>query len=94
METADSCNADCMCLCAIEVCTGCGWIYVMMKRGEIRERFGIEGGGCEDCCVTYWLPCCALIQQDNEVAARLRPAVPVQGYQSQAPMQMQMPNGQ
>ena len=29
--------------------------YVMMKRSEIREKFGIDGDGMSDCCVTYWV---------------------------------------
>ncbi len=61
----------------------------MMKRTEIRERFGIQGDGTGDCCVTYWCPCCALIQQDNEVKFRTQGAVPInQGYQPQPGMQM------
>jgi len=28
--------------------------YVMMKRSEIRERFGIDGDGMGDCCTAYW----------------------------------------
>lgn len=56
----------------------------MLKRGEIRERYGIEGTGTKDCCVSYWCPCCALIQQDNEVKARAAAAAPItQGYQQQ-----------
>lgn len=54
-----------------------------MKRGEIREKFGIEGSGCGDCCVSMWCPCCALIQQDNEVKGRqAREGVNTQGYQA------------
>jgi hypothetical protein len=43
----------------------------MMKRGEVRERFGIKGSAMNDCCVSYWCGCCALIQQEREVKARL-----------------------
>ena len=60
----------------------------MMKRTEIRERFGIAGSGTSDCCVTYWCPCCALIQQDNEVKTRTQHMVNTQGYQAQAGMVM------
>ncbi|CAK7221223.1 hypothetical protein SCUCBS95973_004421 [Sporothrix curviconia] len=88
MQTADSMNSDCMVFTAIQCFTGCGWIYVMMKRGEIRERFGIAGSGSGDCCVTYWCPCCALIQQDNEVKSRTQHMVNTQGYQAQAGMSM------
>jgi hypothetical protein len=27
----------------------------MMKRSEIREKFGIDGDGTSDCCVSYWV---------------------------------------
>ncbi|KAF4472303.1 plac8 family [Fusarium albosuccineum] len=65
--------------------------YSMMKRGEIRERFGIQGSGMGDCCVSYWCLCCALIQQDNEVKARLSQGPITQGYQPQKEG-MHMPN--
>jgi len=63
--------------------------YAMMKRGEIREKFGIEGDGMGDCCTAYWCPCCTLIQNDKEVAARLpEHGVIQQGYQAQSGMAM------
>ncbi|KAF5663092.1 plac8 family [Fusarium heterosporum] len=83
MQTADTCNSDALIFCAIQCVTGCGWIYSMMKRGEIRERFGIQGSGMGDCCVSYWCLCCALIQQDNEVKARVSQGPVTQGYQAQ-----------
>ncbi|KAK3933600.1 PLAC8 family-domain-containing protein [Diplogelasinospora grovesii] len=86
MQSADTCNGDCMIFCAIQAITGCGWIHVMLKRGEIRQRFGIQGSGFNDCCTTYWCPCCSLIQQDNEVKARTASGPIVQGYQPQAGM--------
>ncbi|KAI0841168.1 PLAC8-domain-containing protein [Hypoxylon sp. FL0890] len=89
MQSADMMNSDCMIYTLISCFTGCGWIYAMMKRDEIRKRYNIEGSGTSDCCVSYWCPCCALIQQDNEVAIRQKNAQPVaQGYQSQPTMQM------
>lgn len=54
----------------------------MIRRGEIRERFGIKGSGCGDYCTTYWCLCCALIQQDNEVQSRQAQGPITQGYQS------------
>ncbi|KAK7430279.1 hypothetical protein QQZ08_003254 [Neonectria magnoliae] len=83
MQTADNFNSDCMIFCGIQCVTGCGWIYAMMKRGEIRERFGIQGSGMNDCCASYWCGCCALIQQEKEVKARLAQGPITQGYQSQ-----------
>ncbi|KAF6840735.1 Cell number regulator 11 [Colletotrichum musicola] len=83
MQTYEAVNTDCLLFCGINAFTGCGWIYAMMKRGEIRERFGIKGSGAGDCCVTYWCLCCALIQQDKEVQARMSTGPIVQGYQPQ-----------
>ncbi|KAI1276767.1 PLAC8 family-domain-containing protein [Xylaria sp. FL0933] len=91
METADMLNSDCLIHGAISCFTGCGWIYAMLKRGEIRERYGIEGSGCGDCCVSFWCSCCALIQQDNEVKIRQQAQPIVQGYQAQPGMQMPPP---
>ena len=90
MASADTLNSDCLVFTAIQCCTGCGWIYVMMKRSEIREHYGIQGDGTSDCCVTYWCACCALIQQDKEVKVRTSNAAGLitQGYQAQAGMQM------
>lgn len=90
MQTADMMNSDCMIHGLINCFTGCGWIYAMLKRSEIRERYQIEGSGFDDCCVSYWCPCCALTQQDNEVVIRQRNAAPPapQGYQPQPGMQV------
>ncbi|KAH8887460.1 PLAC8-domain-containing protein [Thozetella sp. PMI_491] len=79
-------NTDCMLMCGIMYFTGCGWIYALIKRGEIRERYGLKGDGMGDCCATYWCPCCALIQQDKEVQMRSAAGPIVQGYQSEKGM--------
>ncbi|KAH6868990.1 PLAC8 family-domain-containing protein [Thelonectria olida] len=71
MRNARTCNSGCAIFCGIQCFTCCGWIYSMMKRGEVRERFGIKGSAMNDCCVSYWCGCCALIQQEREVKARL-----------------------
>ncbi|KAM0335512.1 hypothetical protein ACHAQA_000560 [Verticillium albo-atrum] len=82
LRTYEAFNTDCLLMCGITWFTGCGWIFAMIKRGEIRERFNIKGSGLGDCCTTYWCPCCALIQQDKEVQQRLTAGPIVQGYQS------------
>ncbi|KAI4861169.1 PLAC8-domain-containing protein [Hypoxylon rubiginosum] len=95
MKTAGMINSDCTIHGLITCFTGCGWIYGMLKRSEIRERYNIEGSGFNDCCVSYWCSCCALIQQDNEVKIRQRNANPIaQGYQSQPGMQIPAPTYQ
>lgn len=89
MATSDLLNSECMIHGLLTWFTGCGWIYAMMKRTEIRDRFGIPGSAFGDCCTSYWCPCCAVIQQDNEVKSRL--PVPGAGpidnqYQAPPPM--------
>ncbi|RYP71320.1 hypothetical protein DL771_004897 [Monosporascus sp. 5C6A] len=92
MQNANLLNSDCLIHGALMCFTGCGWIYAMLKRGEIRERYNIKGSGCNDCCVSFWCQCCAAIQQDNEVIIRQRKAAPIQqGYQSQPGMGMPGP---
>lgn len=88
MQSADNLNSDCLIHGGLTCFTGCGWIYAMIKRGEIRERYGIKGSGCDDCCVSFWCSCCALIQQDNEVLIRQKAQPNTQGYQVQPGMHM------
>ncbi|KAH6665340.1 PLAC8 family protein [Plectosphaerella plurivora] len=81
MRSYETINMDCLLMAGVTYFTCCGWILVMMKRGEIRERFGIKGGGAGDCCTAYWCPCCALIQQEKEVKQRQESGPIAQGYQ-------------
>ncbi|PYI31231.1 PLAC8-domain-containing protein [Aspergillus indologenus CBS 114.80] len=69
--------------CAIFTCLGLGvsqWIIQTIRRGEMRERFGIEGSCCGDCCTTFCCGCCALIQEEKEMELRTRPEFT--GYQA------------
>ncbi|KAM4058484.1 PLAC8 family protein [Hirsutella rhossiliensis] len=96
METYEDLNSECMIFSAIHCLTGFGWVYAMMKRGEIRDEYGIEGSDCSDCCASYCCLCCVLIQSDKEVKLRTAGQRPImQGYQSQKEgMQMPAPAGQ
>lgn len=61
----------------------------MMKRGELRQRYNLEGSGTGDCCGSYWCACCALMQEEKEVTARLMDnmgAPSQQGYQKNETM--------
>ncbi|KAK4222267.1 cell number regulator 11 [Podospora fimiseda] len=92
MQSYDTFNGECMIFTGINCATGCGWIYAMIKRQEIREAFGIKGSGASDCCTSYWCLCCALIQQEKEVQARMTSNVVTQGYQAPTGKQgMHMP---
>ena len=44
--------------------------YNIVKRAEIRERYGIESSGISDFCVSCCCLACAMVQQDREVALR------------------------
>ncbi|CAI6081999.1 unnamed protein product [Clonostachys chloroleuca] len=80
LQSPDMCNGDCMIHAGLSLLFGSGWIYTMIKRGDIRQRFGIPGSGWGDCCTAFWCQCCQIIQADNEVKARLAPMVDRNGY--------------
>jgi Cys-rich protein (TIGR01571 family) len=77
-------NGDCAIHGVLTLFFGSGWIYSMIKRGDIRERFNIPGSGFGDCCAAFWCQCCQVIQSDNEVKKRLLVSGPIsQGYEPQ-----------
>ncbi|KAI9932027.1 hypothetical protein ASPWEDRAFT_40158 [Aspergillus wentii DTO 134E9] len=76
-------NGHC-CLYALLSYCGFYWVLLMIKRGELRKRFGIEGSGLQDCFESYCCPCCTLVQQEKEVEARSNN--PQGGYQAPAGM--------
>ncbi|KAJ5753121.1 hypothetical protein N7520_010038 [Penicillium odoratum] len=62
-------NGECCIYAASHYCYLC-WIPLMMKRRQIRERFGIKGSSCNDCMVACFCPCCLLVQQEKELEAQ------------------------
>ncbi|ORY57860.1 PLAC8 family-domain-containing protein, partial [Pseudomassariella vexata] len=78
MQTAEALNTECLIYGGLLFFTGFHWVYLMLKRTEIREHFGIPGSTVEDCCTTYWCHCCAAIQQDGEVRKRIPISGPIQ----------------
>ncbi|RHZ61013.1 hypothetical protein CDV55_101455 [Aspergillus turcosus] len=62
-------NGDCS-LYALSSYCGLYWVLLMIKRGQLRERFGIQGSAFEDCWQSYLCPCCTLVQNEKEVEAR------------------------
>ncbi|THC88747.1 hypothetical protein EYZ11_011811 [Aspergillus tanneri] len=60
-------NGDC-CLFTLAGYFGLSGILLMLKRGEMRKRFGIEGNGCTDCLVA----CCFLIYQRQLILYKTR----------------------
>ncbi|KAL5362417.1 PLAC8 family-domain-containing protein [Aspergillus floccosus] len=71
-------NFDCT-LYAFLGMMGGHWIIQTIRRGEMRDRLGIEGSCCGDCCASFWCGCCVIIQDEKEVELRTRPEVT--GYQ-------------
>lgn len=35
-----------------------GWLPIMLKRQEMRQKFNIRGDGCQDCLISYFCACC------------------------------------
>jgi hypothetical protein len=42
----------------------------MLKRKEIREQYSLKGDELEDCLMSAFCPCCAIVQQEKEVLTR------------------------
>jgi len=70
MAGYSSMNSDCFIWCGTQYCCGIGWIFNCMQRGDIRKRFGINGGGCTDCLASACCTCCVVIQSEKEVVER------------------------
>lgn len=67
----------------------CGWyclacvggfqcILQTIKRGEMRDQYGIRGSGAMDCLGAWCCPACGLIQEEKESLLRTQGSV---GYQ-------------
>ncbi|KAF4591979.1 Protein PLANT CADMIUM RESISTANCE 3 [Ophiocordyceps camponoti-floridani] len=70
MQSFREINDECVIYGLVHGFTGFGWVLSMIRRGEIRRRYGIKGNCCGDYCVSYWCLCCDIIQQDKEVRRR------------------------
>ncbi|KAI9761856.1 MAG: hypothetical protein M4579_000796 [Chaenotheca gracillima] len=77
-------NMNCLGCCVIGSC-GFGWVLQMMKRGDLRRKYNLDGSGLGDCIRPYCCPCCTIIQEEKEVVWRTKGAganIPPQGYQA------------
>jgi len=66
-------GSDCFLWGVGYLCTvycGIGMIMGCLKRNQLRQKYAIEGGPCEDFCVHCLCPCCALAQEGRELKSR------------------------
>ncbi|KAI5843710.1 PLAC8 family-domain-containing protein [Tricharina praecox] len=62
-----SCNNHCGMFCLLAPVS---FILTTLQRSRIRENYRLEGSIANDCMKAYCCSCCALIQDDREVAHR------------------------
>jgi Cys-rich protein (TIGR01571 family) len=69
-----------------------GWqcIYQTIKRGDMRQRLGIEGSGVTDWLASWCCPCCGLVQEEKESLLK-QEAINAQATQYNAPTGMAYP---
>ncbi|KKK18037.1 hypothetical protein ARAM_000765 [Aspergillus rambellii] len=79
-------NSNC-CLFVLSSYCGLHWVLLMMKRAELREKFGIRGSVGEDCILSCCCPCCVLVQQEKELDAQAAFLQAGPGYQAPAAME-------
>ncbi|KAL4909656.1 PLAC8 family-domain-containing protein [Aspergillus multicolor] len=60
------------CLFLLANCCGLQWVLMMMKRRDMREKFGIKGSVGGDCILSCCCSCCVLVQQEKELDAQMR----------------------
>ncbi|TVY75588.1 Plant cadmium resistance-like protein [Lachnellula suecica] len=84
----DTCNGWCMGWTALACFGGCGWILQMIDRGDMRDKYDLEGSGCGACCTSFWCGCCEAIQTSKQLdyeQVSQNPGVPA-GYVAQDKM--------
>ncbi|KXT11287.1 hypothetical protein AC579_1671 [Pseudocercospora musae] len=79
-EDFSNCSSGCWIFCGAS-CFHFGWLATLLKRMELRERFGIQGNGCTDCLVSYFCTPCTLAQMETELKDRAASAQGGRGTQ-------------
>ncbi|KAI9825683.1 MAG: hypothetical protein M1832_001027 [Thelocarpon impressellum] len=86
----DTFNPNCMVWGALCACGGWQFIYHMIKRGEMRAHYNLDGSGAGDCLRPYCCPCCTIMQEEKEALLRNQGGVgattTAQGYQKEGGM--------
>ncbi|KAF9525804.1 PLAC8 family-domain-containing protein [Crepidotus variabilis] len=65
-EKGGCCSADCVIHGTLAILCF-GWVMQMMLRGNIRDRYNIQGNSCGDCCEAFWCSPCELTQESREL---------------------------
>nr|XP_033779285.1 cornifelin homolog A-like [Geotrypetes seraphini] len=76
-KTADD-YGECICLPLLEILGGhgiAGPSVSMAMRSGVRERYGIKGSICDDCCIFCCCYSCAWCQMSREIKKRKQPVV-------------------
>ncbi|KAF8960431.1 PLAC8 family-domain-containing protein [Flammula alnicola] len=60
------CSGSCLSYGIFSIC-GLGFLFQMTNRGHVRRRYNIKGGGCNDCCTSFWCAPCELVQESREL---------------------------
>ncbi|KAG6902130.1 hypothetical protein C0995_004076 [Termitomyces sp. Mi166 len=66
-ERGGVCNSDCFIYGCLLACCNAGCILEINNRAHVRGRYGIKGGGCNDCFTSWCCTACALTQEEAEI---------------------------
>ncbi|XP_029437146.1 cornifelin homolog B-like [Rhinatrema bivittatum] len=71
-KTADE-YGECLCLPLLDMLGKGLHPITMAMRSGMRERYGIKGSICNDCCIVCWCCSCAWCQMSREMKSRKQP---------------------
>jgi Cys-rich protein (TIGR01571 family) len=63
---SNCCCAVCCCLLPFSVCIRAPY------RKKLRVKYNLPAKPCNDCCTTFWCPCCALAQEMREIEYQVK----------------------
>lgn len=68
MQDHSCTNGPCALYAVLALFTGFGHCVLQcMQSSQVRRELNIKGNGCSDCSADFWVPACALCQEENEV---------------------------
>jgi len=60
---------QCMSCCALSLCSLQG-IRQTISRSNMRRQYDIKSNDCNDCLISWFCDCCALVQKNKQVKAQ------------------------